>query len=143
PEKGIEALQRVISQSPYSVQARLALAQSYAATNNFASAIETLEVVADDSPVALEEIGKYQMGAGEYKAAIGTYSRGLQTQPNNRRLKVQRIIAAYEDRQYQQAATFAAEAQRQHQDDPNFPRLQASALIRGGDASRALELLES
>jgi tetratricopeptide (TPR) repeat protein len=143
PQKGIEALERVIAQSPFSVQARLALAQAYASANDFAGAIETLDPVADDSPVALEEMAKYQMGAGRNKEAVATYTRGLQGQPNNRRLKVQRIIAAYEDKQYQQAATYAAEAQRQHQDDPNFPRLQASALMKAGETPRAIALLET
>src|SRR5918993_2469241 len=122
PEKGIEALRRVLSQSPYSVQARLALAQAYAATGNLRSAISTLEEVADDSPVALEEMGKYQASAGMLKEAIATYTRGLQGQPNSRRLKLQRIAAALDDKQYQQAATFAADAVAQHADEPEFPR---------------------
>ena len=143
PEKGIEALTRVLSQSPYSVQARLALARAYEATGDLRSAIGALEDVAGDSPVALEEMGKYQASAGLFKDAIGTYTRGLQAQPNNRRLKLQRILAALEDKQYQQAATFAAEGQTQHTDDPNFPRLQATALLKVGNTQRAIDLLES
>jgi tetratricopeptide (TPR) repeat protein len=143
PQKGIEALKRVIEQSPYSVQARMALAQAYASVGDLPSAIASLDDVADDSPQALEEMGKYQMSASRFKDAIETYTRGLQAQPNSRRLKQQRILAAFEDKQYQQAATFAAEAQSQHQDDPTFPRLQASALLKGGNTPRAIELLEA
>jgi len=44
---------------------------------------------------------------------------------------------------YPRAATAAAEAQRQHPDDPQFPRLQASALYAGGDAPKAIAVLES
>ena len=143
PAKAIEALRRVLSQSPYAPQARLALAQAYAAGGNLPAAIDTLDEVADDSPGLLEEMGKYQMSAGRYKDAVDTYTRGLAAQPNSRRLKLQRILAAFEDKQYQQAASFAAEAQRQHPDEPNFPRLQASALLKAGNTSRALELLES
>jgi tetratricopeptide (TPR) repeat protein len=143
PQKGIEALKRVIEQSPYSVQARMALAQAYASVGDLRSAIGTLDDVADDSPQALEEMGKYQMSASLYKDAIQTYTRGLQAQPNSRRLKQQRILAAFEDKQYQQAAAFAAEAQSQHQDDSTFPRLQASALLKTGNTPRAIELLEA
>jgi len=143
PQKGIEALRRVIEQSPYSPQARTALAQAYASIGDLKSAIETLDEIADDAPQLLEDMGKYQMSASLYKDAIGTYTRALQAQPNNRRFKQQRIIAAFEDKQFQQAATFAAEAQAQHPDDPSFSRLQASALIKTGNTPRAIELLES
>jgi tetratricopeptide (TPR) repeat protein len=143
PQKGIEALKRVIEQSPYSVQARMALAQAYASVGDFRSAIGTLDDVADDSPQALEEMAKYQMSASLFKDAIETYTRGLAVQPQSRRLKQQRILAAFEDKQYQRAAAFAAEAQSQHQDDPTFPRLQASALLKSGNAPRAIELLEA
>jgi tetratricopeptide (TPR) repeat protein len=142
-QKGVEALRRVIEQSPYSVQARIALAQAYATVGDLPSAIDTLDEVADDSPQALEEMGRYQMSAMLYKEAIATYTRGLATQPTNRRLKQQRIIAAFEDKQYTQAATYAAEAQAQHQDDSTFPRLQASALLKTGDATKAITLLEA
>jgi tetratricopeptide (TPR) repeat protein len=142
-QKGIDALKRVIEQSPYSVQARMALAQAFASVGDLPSAIGTLDEVADDSPQALEEMAKYQVSASLYKDAIATYTRGLQTQPNSTRLKQQRILAAYEDKQYQRAAAFAAEAQTQHQNDPSFPRLQASALLKSGNAPRAIELLEA
>jgi tetratricopeptide (TPR) repeat protein len=142
-QKGIEALKRVIEQSPYSVQARMALAQAYAAVGDFPSAIGVLEDVADDSPQALEEMGKYQMSASLFKDAIQTYTRGLQAQPNSRGLKRQRILAAFEDKQFQQAIAFAQEATSQHPDDSTFPRLQASALLKSGNAPRAIEVLET
>ena len=143
PDKGVEALRRVISQSPYSVPARMALAQALAATGDLPSAISTLDEVADDSPAALEEMAKYQAGAGMYKDAITSYSRALAAQPNNQRVKLQRIVAALEAKQYQQAATFAAEAQQQHPGESTFPRLQAMALLELGNKQRAIELLES
>jgi tetratricopeptide (TPR) repeat protein len=121
----------------------MALAQAFASVGDLRSAIGTLDDVADDSPQALEEMAKYQMSASLYKDAIDTYTRGLAVQPQSRRLKQQRILAAFEDKQYQRAAAFAAEAQSQHQDDPTFPRLQASALLKGGNAPRAIELLEA
>jgi len=143
PAKGVEALQRVVSQNPYSVPARTALAQAYAASGNLKGAIGALEDVADDSPAALEEMAKYQSGAGLYKEAVTSYTRALAAQPNNQRVKLQRIIAALEAKEYQQAATFAAEAQQQHQAESTFPRLQAMALLELGNRQRALELLES
>jgi FimV-like protein len=143
PEKGVEALRGVLSQSPYSVQARLALSQAYAAMGDLKSAITVLDEIAEDSPVVLEEIARYQAAAGLLKDAVATYTRSLQTQPNSRRLKQQRITAAIEDRQYQQAAAYASEAQAQHADDPSFPRLHATALLRSGNPQRALQVLES
>lgn len=141
--KGVEALRRVVSQNPYSVQVRLALAQAHAANNDLPSAIDTLAEIADDAPGVNEEMGRLQMSAGRFKDAIATYTRGLASSPNEPRLKLQRILAAFEDRQYQQAASFAADAQRQHKNEPTFPRLQASALLRMGNSAQALELLES
>jgi tetratricopeptide (TPR) repeat protein len=142
-QKGIEALRRVIEQSPYSVQARMALAQAYASAGDLRSAIGTLEDVADDSPQALDEMGRYQMSASLYKDAIQTYTRGLAAQPNNRDFKRRRILAAFEDKQYQQAAAFAADAQAQDKNEPTFPRLQASALLKTGNVPRAIAVLEA
>lgn len=143
PEKGVEALQRVVSQNPYSVPARTALAQAYAASGNLKAAIGALEEVADDSPAALEEMAKYQSGAGLYKDAITSYTRALAGQPNNQRMKLQRIIAALEAKEYQQAATFAGEAQQQHQAESTFARLHAMAQLELGNRQRAIDLLES
>jgi tetratricopeptide (TPR) repeat protein len=142
-QKGIDALKRVIEQSPYSVQARMALAQAYASSGDLRSAIGTLEEVADDSPQALSEMGQYQMSASLYKDAIQTYTRGLAAQPNNRDFKRRRILAAFEDKQYQQAAAFAAEAQAQDKNEPTFPRLQASALLKTGNVPQAIAILEA
>ena len=103
----------------------------------------SLEEVADDSPAALEEMAKYQAGAGLYSDAIASYTRALQAQPNNQRVKLQRIVAALESKQYQQAATFAADAQQQHQGESTFARLHAMALLELGNKQRAIELLES
>ncbi len=143
PAKGVEALRRVVSQSPYSVPARMALAQAFAATGDLRSAASTLEEVADESPAALAEMAKYQAGAGLYSDAITSYTRALQSSPNNQQVKLQRIIAALEAKQYQQAADFAAQAQQQHQGEATFPRLQAMALLELGNKQRALEVLES
>jgi Flp pilus assembly protein TadD len=49
----------------------------------------------------------------------------------------------YENKDYARATEFAADAQKQHPDDPRFPRLQASALNAAGDRNRAIEVLEA
>src|SRR5262245_12280398 len=49
-DKAVQALGRVLSQNPNSVQGRLTLAQAYAASNNVNGAIETLEEIVDDEP---------------------------------------------------------------------------------------------
>ena len=92
PDKGVEALQRVVSQSPFSIPARLALAQAYAATGDLKGAISALEDVAEDSPNALQEMAKYQSSAGLHRDAITSYTRVLAAQPNNAQAKLQRVL---------------------------------------------------
>jgi len=67
----------------------------------------------------------------------------LSQQPNNRQLKLLRIAALYNAKEFTEAARYAGEARKQHPDDVNFPRLQARALFDGGDKSGAITVAES
>ena len=140
--KAIDALNKVLSQNPGSVQGRLSLSQAYAANDDLTNAIETLNVIVDDEPRVASTLAQYQEQAGLLKEAVESYTKALAVEPTNRALKFRRIAALFNARDFQRAATLAAEAQAQHGDDLRFPRLRARALFDGGDAARALAALE-
>ncbi len=142
PEKAIQTLNRVLNQNPGSVQARLSLAQAHAAANDLEGAIETLDEIVDDEPRVAAVLGQYQEQAGLFKEAADTYTKALAVQPMSRELKFRRIAVLYNAKDYGRAATFAADARKQHPDDPRFPRLQARALFDSGDRSAGMAVLE-
>ncbi len=143
PDKAIEPLTRVLNQNPGSVQGRLALAQAQAAARNLAAAISTLEEVLPDEPRVASALAQYQEQAGRLADAANTYTTALAQQPGSRELKVRRIVVLYDAKDFAKAAQFAADAQQQHPEDPRFPRLRASAFYAGGDAPRAIAVLET
>ena len=142
-EKATQALARVLSQNPGSRQARLTMAQAQAQNKDLQGAILTLEEIVDDEPGVAASLAQYQEQAGLLREAAASYTRALTVAPTNRQIKARRALVLYDLKDYVGAATAAAEAQRQHPDDPQFPRLQASALYAGGDAPKAIQVLES
>lgn len=140
--KAVDAFNRVVTQNPGSAQARLSLAQAYAAADDLKNAISTLDIIVDDEPRVASTLAQYQEQAGLLKEAVENYTRALALEPTNRGLKVRRIAALINGREYARAAALAAEAQNQHADDLRFPRLRASALFEGGDVEQALKVLE-
>jgi tetratricopeptide (TPR) repeat protein len=142
PAKAVEAFTRVVNQNPSSAQGRLSLAQAYAAADDIKSAIATLELIVDDEPRVAGVLAQYQEQAGLLKEAVQSYTRALAAEPMSRALKFRRIATVFNDGNYAQAATFAAEAQAQHPDDLRFPRLRARAVFEGGDPAQALTILE-
>jgi tetratricopeptide (TPR) repeat protein len=142
-EKAVQALTRVLGQNPNSFQGRLALAQAYAAGKDLKSAIAVLEEVFEDDPRVASALGQYQEQAGLLAEAAATYTVALLVQPMSRELKFRRIAVLYNAEQYARAAGFAAEARKQHPEDPRFPQLQARALFDAGDRTGALAVMES
>lgn len=142
PGKAVESLNRVVSLNPGSVQARLALAQAYAANKNVPMAIDTLELIVDDEPRVAPALGQYQEQAGRFKDAAASYTKALEVQPMSREIKARRIAALFGANDLPGAAAAAADAQRQHPDDPRFPRLRARALFDGGSRNDGLSVLE-
>jgi tetratricopeptide (TPR) repeat protein len=140
-DKAIEALTRAVSQNPFSFDIRQTLALAFASANDFARAIATLEVLAEEDPRALALVGEYQFRAGQHAQATDTFTRVLAAQPNNPELKEKRIRAAYLAQRYEAAASYAAEARRQHPEVPQFARLQAQALSKSGRDSDAEQVL--
>jgi tetratricopeptide (TPR) repeat protein len=142
PDKAQQALARVLSQNPGSATARLAMAQAQVDSKDLAGAINTLDEIVDDEPRVAATLAAYDVRAGLLPEAVENFTRALTVNPNNRQLKAQRILLLYDMREFARAAAFAADAQRQHPDDPQFPRLQASALMQAGDAAKAITVLE-
>jgi tetratricopeptide (TPR) repeat protein len=140
--KAVEAFTRVVNQNPDSAQARLSLAQAYAASDDLTNAIDTLEFIVNDEPRVAGVLAQYQEQAGRLKAATQSYTTALANDPTNRGLKFRRIAATFNDGNYTQAAAFATEAQTQHPDDLRFPRLRARAIFESGDPDRAMTILE-
>lgn len=143
PQKAVEALNRVVSLNPGSVQARLALSQAYASSNNLPAAIETLAIIVDEEPRVASALGQYQEQAGDFADAAASYTKALEVQPMSREIKARRIAAYFGARDLKNAAMAAADAQRQHPEDPRFPRLRARALFDGGNRGDGLAVLEA
>lgn len=142
-EKAVQALTRVLGQNPNSLQGRLTLAQAYASGKDLKTAIAVLEEVFQDDPRVAAALGQYQEQAGLLAEAAATYTVALLVQPMSRDLKFRRIAVLYNARQFDRAAAFAAEARKEHPEDPRFPQLQARALFDAGDRSGALAVMES
>jgi tetratricopeptide (TPR) repeat protein len=140
--KAVDSLTRVVSLNPGSVQARLALAQAHAANKNLPQAIDTLELIVDDEPRVASSLGQYQEQAGRFKEAAASYTKALEVQPMSREIKARRVAALFGAEDLAGAAAAAADAQRQHPDDPRFPRLRARALFDGGNRNDGLSVLE-
>jgi tetratricopeptide (TPR) repeat protein len=143
PAKAVESLNRVVTLNPGSVQARLALAQALAANKNLPAAIETLELIVDDEPRVAAALGQYQEQAGQFREAATSYGKALEVQPMSREIKARRIAALFGASDLPGAAAAAADAQRQHPEDPRFPRLRARALFDGGSRNDGLMVLEA
>jgi tetratricopeptide (TPR) repeat protein len=142
-EKAVQALSRVVALNPSSVQGRLTLAQAFVNANNVASAIQTLEEIAEDEPRVAATLGQYLEQAGRPADAARAYTIALGVAPMNRELKFRRAGALFTAKQYADAATAAAEAQTEHPDDTRFPRIRARALAESGAPARAIEVLEA
>jgi tetratricopeptide (TPR) repeat protein len=142
PQKAIQALTRVVAQSPGYAGGRQLLANAYAATGDLKSAIGTLSEAVDYLPQLAETLALYLEQDGQLKEAAAAYTVALSQQPNNRQLKARRVLAFYRAKDYAQAVRYAAEARKQHPDDANFPQLQARALFDSGDRTGALALAE-
>lgn len=140
-DKAVERLTEAVSQNPFSIEARRLLALAYATVSDYDSAIASLQDLAEQEPRVYVLIGQYQYDAERYAEAAESFTRALAVQPRSLELKQKRIDALQQAGQYDRAASFAADAQRQHPDESSFARMQAQALYRGGQESGAIEVL--
>ena len=143
PQKAVDSLNRVVSLNPGSVQARLALAQAHASSDNLPRAIDTLAIIVDDEPRVAAALGQYQEQAGQFREAAASYTKALEAQPMSREIKARRIAALFGAGDLPGAAAAAADAQRQHPEDARFPRLRARALFDGGSRNDGLSVMEA
>jgi tetratricopeptide (TPR) repeat protein len=143
PDKAIQALTRVLAQNPNSVQARITLAQAFAAGKDVKAAINILEEIVEEEPRVAGALAQYQEEAGLLKQAADTLTLALAINPNSRDLKLRRIAVLLEAKEYARAAGAAGDAKKQHPEEPRFPRLQGRALFDSGDRTAGIAVLES
>jgi tetratricopeptide (TPR) repeat protein len=140
-KKALDALRRVVIQSPYSSDGRKALAQALALSGDVPAAIETLAEITADEPTLFIDIARYQAVTGNFAAAAASLTKALEAVPGNPDIKAARIQALMQAKQYAEAAKFAADAQRQHPRDGRFVLMQASALSDAGQDVEAERVL--
>lgn len=143
PQKAVQVLTRVVAQTAGSPAPRQVLATAYAAAGDLKGAIATLEEVVEYVPSVASSLARYLEQDGQLREAAEAYTLALAQAPNDRQLKLLRIAALYNAKDFAAAARFAAEARKQHPDDMNFPRLQARALFDAGDTAGAIAVAES
>lgn len=141
-DKAVQSLTRSLNQNPGSLQIRLALAQAFAASDDLPGAVRTLDEIVEDEPRVAAPLALYQEQSGLLAEAAASYTKALAVQPMNRELKFRRIAALQAAKSYGQAASFAADARRQHPEDARFPRLQGRAVFDNGDRSGGIAVLE-
>ena len=142
-QRAVQAFTRVVAQNPSWLTGRRALAEAYAASGDLGAAIGTLEEVVDYVPGVARLLAELQHKAGMFKEAAETYTMALAVEPNNRDLKVRRVLALHSAMDFRRAAAFAAEGRKQHPDDPRFTGLQGRALFDAGDRDAGIALIES
>jgi tetratricopeptide (TPR) repeat protein len=105
--------------------------------------VSTLEEVDEYLPSLAPDLGRYLEQDGRLREAAAAYTLALAQRPNDRQLKLLRIAALYNAKDFSEAARFAGEAVKQHPEDVNFPRLQARALFDAGDRPAAIVAAEA
>jgi tetratricopeptide (TPR) repeat protein len=83
--KAIERLQGVVDQNPYSIQARLSLAQAFGAADRHEDAAEVLAPAVDDEPRLFSTLAQYYERAGKQAEATAAYEKALETNPKDLR----------------------------------------------------------
>jgi tetratricopeptide (TPR) repeat protein len=118
--KAIERLTRVVEQNPYSVQARLSLAQALGAAERHDEAAEVLEPAVEDEPRLASTLGQIYERAGKHDAATAAYSRALAANPKDLRalLALSRAYSAGGD--YDKAIDTLTRAQGLVPNDPGI-----------------------
>lgn len=142
-DKAIQILTRVVGQNPDNPQGRLTLASAYAAGKDLPGAITVLEEIVDDEPRVALALGRYQQEAGRSADAARSYTIALTQQPTNAEIKLRRLTALYEAREFTAAAAAAADARKQHPQDLRFLQIQARVLFELNDKAGAIGALEA
>lgn len=83
--RAIERLSRVLDQNPYSIQARLSLAQALGAADRHAEAAEVLAPAVEDEPRLASTLAQFYERAGKPAEAAAAYDRALAANPKDLR----------------------------------------------------------
>jgi tetratricopeptide (TPR) repeat protein len=84
-QKAIERLSQVLEQNPYSIQARLSLAQALGAAGRNNEAADVLAAAVDDEPRLASTLAQFYERAGKPDAAAEAYARALAANPKDLR----------------------------------------------------------
>jgi tetratricopeptide (TPR) repeat protein len=83
--KAIERLQAVVDQNPYSIQARLSLAQAFSEAERHEEAAETLAPAVEDDPRLASTLAQFYERAGKREEATAAYHKALEANPKDLR----------------------------------------------------------
>jgi tetratricopeptide (TPR) repeat protein len=83
--KAIERLQGVVDQNPYSIQARLSLAQAFGAAERHQEAADVLAPAVEDEPRLASTLAQFYERAGKQAEAIAAYEKALEANPKDLR----------------------------------------------------------
>ena len=83
--KAIERLQGVVDQNPYSVQARLSLAQAFGAADRHEEAADALAPAVEDEPRLASTLAQFYERAGRQAEANAAYEKALAANPKDLR----------------------------------------------------------
>ena len=84
-DKSIERLRSVVDQNPYSVQARLSLAQALGAAKRNEEAAEVLAPAVEDEPRLNSTLAQFYERAGKPAEATAAYEKALESNPKDLR----------------------------------------------------------
>jgi len=140
-EEAVGILGDVVAENPGSVQARLTLAQAFAAAGSLDGAIDTLAAIVDQTPRVAAALGQYQEQAGRYLDAAQSYTDALQLNPDSGELKFRRLVVLFAAGRFDDVAMLAADAAAEHPDDERFGRMRARGLFASGDQEAAFAVM--
>ena len=110
-DRAIERLSRVVEQNPYSVQARLSLAQAYGAADRHEEAAAVLEEIVDDEPRLASTLAQFYERAGKTDEAKRAYARALAANPRDLRALLALSRQYSENGEYDRAIDTLTKAQ--------------------------------
>jgi tetratricopeptide (TPR) repeat protein len=95
-DRAIERLRDVVDQNPYSVQARLSLAQALGAAKRNDEAAQVLAPAAEDEPRLNSTLAQFYERAGKSAEATAAYEKALESNPKDLRalLAMSRVYSA-------------------------------------------------
>jgi tetratricopeptide (TPR) repeat protein len=109
--KAIERLQGVVDQNPYSIQARLSLAQAFGAAERHDEAADALAPAVEDEPRLASTLAQFYERAGKQAEATAAYEKALEANPKDLRALLAMSRAYSRAGEHEQAIDTLARAQ--------------------------------